>query len=237
MVSHTTAFALSALTVGWFFAPLLQPASSPGSLDEIASWAMRGPGVEIPTPLMGVFVFKGLNPAFLADMSYAHSWDAKERSFVFGMGGPGLYVLESATPAAFSGEFANKSPAPPKSGAFVRALMRLLRHSNKFIMNEEGTRADIHPIFFFEGFPLAWLARAMLREQIELHKGPLPVFGTTRWKRTNFSPASNSTPTDAHYWLHPVVTRRKDGSLKVHGRGLRMAKRKLQMAGGSRFVH
>jgi hypothetical protein len=87
----TAAFALSAFLAGWFLSPLLTTYTSAGSLDDITTWALKGPGKDIPTPLMGVYLFKGLNPSFLADLSYAHSWDPTARSFIFDMAGPGLH--------------------------------------------------------------------------------------------------------------------------------------------------
>jgi len=229
----TAAFALSAFFVGWFFSPLLTTYTTPGTLDDVQSWALQGPGREIPTPLMGLYVFRGLNPSFLADLSYAHSWSPKERSFLLDMSGPGYKTLPRSNGGDFSGEFALTSPvAAGVNGITLKRFMACLRHQNKFTMNEEGTRAIIHPVFFFEWFPLGFLARAYLREEIELHKNFLGGFA---WKRVNYSPPNNATQTDAHYWLHPVVTINK-GSVKVHAAGKAMAKRKLKMSKDETFI-
>lgn len=226
----------SAFLAGWFLSPLLQTSTSPGTLDDIASWALQGPGRDIPTPLMGVWLFKGLNPSFLADISYAHSWNAKERSFILDMAGPGMHVVDGGTSSALHGEFAATSPTPVVTGVYLKGLMALMRHSNKFLMNEQGTRALIQPIFFFEGCPLNWLARAQLREEIEVHRAPLGL-GPAKWKRVNYAPPANTTPAEPHYWLHPVVTRKPGGSAVVHHSGVRMAKRKLAALNATIIVH
>lgn len=226
----------TAFLAGWFFSPLLHKPTSPGTLDNVREWALNGPGKDIPTPLMGLYVFKGLNPSFLADMSHAHSWNAKERSFVLDMWGPGILMLEQATPSAMKGEFSPTSPTPEVTGGYIKKLMGVMRHSNKFILDEQGTRARIEPIFFFQGFPLNYLARSMLREEIELHKSSVP-FGPHSWKRVNYAPPTNTTPTDAHYWLHPVATRKPGGKVVVHGAGVRMAKRKMAMSNDTIFFY
>ncbi|KAG8458620.1 hypothetical protein KFE25_008417 [Diacronema lutheri] len=229
-------WAAAAFFAGWFLSPLLTAPASPGTLDNVAAWALQGSGKDIPTPLMGLYVFRGLNPCFLADMSYARAWNPKERSFIFDMSGPGVHFLDRALPSAMRGEFANTSPTPEVSGRYVQRLMALMRHANKFVMNEEGTRAQIHPIFFFEGFPLNYFARSLIREEIELHRSSVP-FGPAMWKRVNYAPPSNATQTDAVYWLHPVATRKPGGAVVVYGPGLRMARRKMVMSNDTSFFH
>ena len=240
MSSVRLALAATACFVGWLFSPLLMAPTNAGALDDIASWAMKGPARALPPPLIGVYVFRGLSPVLLADLSYAHSWNPVERSFVFDMTGPGVYVAHNASAPAYTGEFRSTSPGDYLGATFLK-VFSVLRYSNTFYFNEDYTHAHVHPRFFFsERFPLVQYIRSRLREEMVLVKPWIPSlfgFGSPSWKRINFAPPSNSTPTEAHYWLHPVLTRNGDGSLKLHADGLAMAKRKLAMVSGSRLVH
>ncbi|KAG8467437.1 hypothetical protein KFE25_000753 [Diacronema lutheri] len=205
-------------------APLLRPCSSPGSLDDIASWAMQGPAKDLPARLNGVFVFRGVSPALLVDMSYSHSYLPAEGSFVLDAGRAYMYDTD-ATSSRFTGMFQPTSPTPELPGKLLSLLSRMMRLSLKFTLNADRTVASIEPMLISQYNPFNKLFPRILKEQAVAYKGG--------WKRVNFAPPSNATATSASYTLHPVVTRKPDGSLKVHGDGLKMAKRKLAMGSGS----
>lgn len=219
----STKVALVALAA-YFGAPLLFPCSAPGSLDAIASWAMKGPAKDLPAAMNGVFAFRGVNPAFLMDTSYSHSWNPKTRSFVLDVPKAILYDTE-ATASQFTGEFASKSRTLDLPGKLLSLMNRMLHASLKFTFNEDFTEATLEPALVSRWFPLNGWATRILSEKAIAHKGG--------WKRVNFVPPSNSTPTSDTYFLQPVVTRKADGSLKVHNDGLKLAKRKLAMGSGA----
>jgi len=208
-------------------APLFRPCSCPGSLDSIREWGLQGPGADLPIPLVGVYVPVGLNPVFLFDLSYAHSWNLKKRSFVLDFGGPGIITFPHNYEADFTGEFRTTSPVPSLTGRAISRAFRLLRFAVKFEFNEDFSSANIHPTLLTEyNVFIAWLANAfVIREE-------LVSMSSGVWKRQNFAPPSNSTPTDAHYFLHPVLTKDStSGKVRLHPKGLAMAGRKLKMAG------
>lgn len=210
--------------VAYLGAPLLFPCTSPGSLDTIASWAMKGPAKDLPAAMNGVYVLRGLNPALLVDTSYAHSWRPEQRSFVLDV--PRAFIFDTGAVASqYRGEFRPTSPSPDLRGRLLSLVNRVMHTSLKLTFNEAFTVATIEPSMLSPHFPLNRLVPRIIKEQVRAHRGG--------WRRVNFVPPSNSTPTSAFYTLHPVVTRKADGSLKVHGDGLKMAKRKLAMGSGS----
>lgn len=211
--------------VAFFCAPLLRPCVVPGSLDDIALWAMKGPSRNITPPIIGVYVLRGVNPALLIDFSYAHSWRAAERSFVIDLGRATLFDT-GANASQFSGEFALTSPVPNLRGKVVSLITRALHASLKFTFNAEFTEASIEPALLTRYNPLNLLFNRFIKQSLVQAKGG-------SWKRVNFVPPTNKTASDAYYFLHPVLTRKPDGTLKVNNDGLKMAKRKLAMGSGS----
>lgn len=210
--------------LAYFFAPLLRKCEAPaGGLGDIKSWALKGPTATLPDKLNGVFVFRGLNPALLVDMSHARSYQPEQRSFVLDMGR--AFIMDTGARATdFSREFKSTSPSPDLRGKVLSAIFRAMHASLKFTFNEDYTKAEIEPRMISEYFPFNFLVTRLIKEQLVAHKD--------HWKRVNFVPASNATAADAHYFLHPVVMRAKDGTLKVNRHGLNMAKRKLAMGSG-----
>jgi hypothetical protein len=223
LVAMDTRLVLVALAA-FLAAPLLRPCSPPGSLDSIASWAMKGPAKNLPPGMNGVYVLKGQNPALLVDFSYAHSYVPATRSFTVDAGRAMLFDT-GAVASQFKGEFRSTTPATDFSGKALSLVMRVMRLSLKFEFNENYSVATIYPSMFSPYFPVNFVFHQLVKEQAVAHKGG--------WKRVNFVPAKNTTASDAFAFMHPVVTRKPDGSLKVHGDGLKMAKRKLAMGSGA----
>jgi hypothetical protein len=209
--------------VAFFAAPLLRTCESPGALADIASWALSGPNQELPAPVNGVFVFRGLNPTLLVDMTYSHSYRPATRSFMLDSSRAFVWDFGAST-SQYTGEFRMTSPTPDLSGKVLSLVSRVMRAQLKFTFNEDYTSAEITPYLISAYFPLNWVVPLLIKEQVVAHKGG--------WKRINFAPPSNSTPTDAHYYLAPVVTRNAKGKAVVNGNGLQMAKRKLAMGSG-----
>ncbi|KAJ1619979.1 hypothetical protein T492DRAFT_848161 [Pavlovales sp. CCMP2436] len=205
-------------------APLLRPCSSPGSLDSIASWAMKGPAKDLPAGVNGVFVLRGQNPALLVDFSYAHSYDPATRSFTVDAGRAMLFDT-GAVASQFKGEFQSTTPSTDFTGKVLSLVMRVMRLSLKFEFNENYSVATIFPSMFSPYFPVNYIFHQLVKEKAVAHKGG--------WKRVNFVPAKNMTASDAFAFMVPVVTRKPDGSLKINSDGLKMAKRKLAMGSGA----
>jgi hypothetical protein len=210
--------------VAYFLAPLWRKCEAPtGGLDDIKSWALKGPTTTLPAKINGVFVFRGLNPALLVDMSYARSYQPEQRSFVLDMGR--AFIMDTDARATdFTREFKSTNPSPDLRGKELSAIFRTMHASLKFTFNEDFTAAEIEPRMISDYFPLNFLVTRLIKEQLVANKD--------HWKRINFVPPSNATAAEAHYFLHPVVMRTKDGKLKVNRKGLRMAKRKLAMGSG-----
>lgn len=175
-------------------------------------------------------IARGLNPFLLADLSHARGWDARSRSFVYDMAGPGTVVVPGATTGDFSGEHATTSPAlhSALTGAAFLRLFRVLRYTNTFEFNADFTAATIRPQFFGGWLPLGSALARLLREEMVLDRR------SGVWKRINFAPPRNATPTAAHYFLNPVLSlppaQHGARRARLHADGLALAKRKLAMA-------
>lgn len=234
---------LAAILVGWLLWPLTMPLRPAGRLDAFESWAMRGPGREIPSPLMGCYTFHGLGPLLLVDLSHAHTWDSRSRSFFFEMGGPGVHVLDTALPSDLLSDGKHSSAEqllPSLSGAWLLRLFRLVRYSSKVVLSEDGRHARVLPTFFFESSPLTILSRRMLRMELEARAPGFLAFlspgGVSVWKGSGFRPSASAAPI-CSFWLHPVLTAWPSKTLRTHRSGVAMAARKSARAVNSQIVH
>ena len=80
---------------------LILPAFQPlhvFDLDKIEPWGLQGPSRDLDDmPMMGIYLFVGLNPPLLADLSYGHGLttnDAGHKEFQFNFDGPGVLFVE-----------------------------------------------------------------------------------------------------------------------------------------------
>lgn len=220
---------LAALVVGWIIWPLSAPFQPAGHLGAVGSSAMRGPGLSIPSPLMGSYVLEGLSPLLLVDLSHAHSWDPSASSFILDMGGPGVYMLDGAV-------------LPKLGGAWLLRLFRLARYSSKVTLSEDGMRASVSPIFLFESSPLSALGRRLLR--IELQMRPPALYrrllsfaldGSGRWEGRGMSAASSMLGAGG-FGLRPVYTGGASRALRSHAQGAAVAERKLAQSDGATAI-
>jgi len=102
----------------------------------------------------------------------------------------------------------------------------VLRSSVKVTFNANYTEATLTHSLLNDWNPLSYLFNSLMKQ--EVHKGSNGV-----WKRATYVPPSNLTAKSDTYAIVPVVTMRSDGGNKMHGDGLKLAKRKLAAGGGT----
>ena len=145
-----------------------------------------------------------MSPPLLVDLTHAHSWDARERSFRFEMGGPGVYALDGARRPAGATTGFRLLPGVP--GVWLLRLARLARLSSKVVLSADGRRATVFPTLVHEHFPLTALGRAQVRVDLERVAG-----AGGAWRGAGFRPPSNATAA-ARFSLRPLLARERDGS-------------------------
>ena len=218
---------------------LLYPQFRPSEkleLDEVTEWGLRGPGRDLPLPFMGVYLFKGLNPFLLCDLSYAYDWDPVERSFMFDFSTPGSVYAEDGLD---SGEWAPTSKSTGAgsegigtlNGWLVARFVAHIRLRVKFCFKDDTlTVAEVPPSLF--GIPADWLGPIVFKAMIqEIRKGPGGV-----WLRNNLDPLTGERTSG--YTLLPLYTVDKSGDApKLNATTLELAKQKLNYSAALRWVY
>lgn len=204
-------------------------------LDAVSKWGLHGPGKDLPLPFMGVYLFKGLNPFLLCDLSYAYDWNPIEHSFMFDFSQPGAIYAEDGLD---SGEWAPTSKSTGSgphgvgtvSGWLVARVIAFIRLRVKFVFKDDTlTVAEVPPSLF--GIPADWLGPIVFKAMIqEIRKGRDGM-----WLRNNLDPLTRQRTSG--YALLPLFTIIKPGDApKLNAKTLELAKQKLNNSSALRWV-
>lgn len=233
--------------IGWLLTPLLIPLEYL-ELDKITEWGLQGPGKDSDNPFLGVYLFDGLNPTAIADMSYC-SWNATTRAALCAFGGPGGIFLDGVVSDE---RFINHTSfSLPVTGMFQLRLFGIFRYHVLISFDEDLLSANITSCMF--GLPCG---QQPFREAFSASHLPISrekakwctaeclaadVPGT--WRRTNHWPndtrgqlsyAGNpdhkfSDMSDSGYTFRPILNKKGE----LNEANFALAKRKL---GGNKLV-